>query len=201
MKKNIRNEESFIFAIYNERHNVNELLLALPFILVIFYSIIGVPIIRVMCDIQLVFLPLLLLGPIICVLAFYLIRKKIIINKFIKVKDISGKVEVTYIQSENLEKTANGKVFVFEYSEYMKVILYNWLLSLNVLKNGKLKMNKVIYDDYAPVRLAVCESDLDIPEEAKERYEKETRNLILLADMVNGKVVNQKLYSGIAKNS
>lgn len=201
MKKNIRNEESFIFAIYNERHNVNELLLALPFILVIFYSIIGVPIIRVMCDIQLVFLPLLLFGPIICVLAFYLIRKKIIINKFIKVKDISGKVEETYIQSENLEKTANGKVFVFEYSEYMKVILYNWLLSLNVLKNGKLKMNKVIYDDYAPVCLAVCESDLDIPEEAKERYEKETRKLILLAYMVNGKVVNQKLYSGIAKNS
>lgn len=191
MKKDVRREESFIFAIYNKRHNVNEILLILPFILALAFAIIGAPIIVGLCDISWSWLPLLMFGPLICVIVFYGIRKKMIMNDFIKVNDVSDKVEIAEIQSGAFEDAAEGKVFMFGYSEYMKTVLYNWFDSLNVIGDGKLKMYKVFYDNNAPVYLAVCEAELNIPEESRSEYEKETRNCLLLSDMMNGKVVGR----------
>lgn len=56
MKKDVREEESFIFAIYIKRHNVNEVLLAVPLIFVIFFLMIGIPIIMVLCELPIVWL-------------------------------------------------------------------------------------------------------------------------------------------------
>lgn len=52
MKKNVRREESFIFAIYNNRHNVNEIPLILPSILALAFAIIGALIIVGLCDMK-----------------------------------------------------------------------------------------------------------------------------------------------------
>ena len=195
MKKDVRERESFIFAIYNKRHDVNEILLAVPLIFVIFFLMIGVPIIMVLCELPLVWLPVLIFGPILCVTAFYFIRKKIIMNGFVKIRDISDRVELISVQSDEFENSASGKVFMFGYSEYMEVVLYNWFLSLNVIGNGKLRIYKVFYDNCASTYLAVREDELNIPEASREEYEKETRMCLLLSDMENGKVVNVKLYA------
>ena len=61
-------------------------------------------------------------------------------------------------------------------------------------------MYKVFIDNHAPEYLAVCESELSIPEISKEQYDNETSYAIQLADMVHGKVVNQKLYERITKS-
>lgn len=195
MKKITKNEESFVFAIHNKRHDTNEILLALPFILALGFAIIGAPIIYALCDLALLWLPVLIAGPFVCFLIFYFIRKKIVFNGFFKVWDVSDKVELTEIQSDALEAADSGKVFMFPYSESMKVILYNWFCSMNVTKEGKLKMYKVFYDNYAPVYLAVCEKDLNISDEDRQNFAKETVNCLRLSDMINGKVVNTKLYS------
>lgn len=196
MKKDIRYEESFIFAIYNKRHRTSEIVLILPFILALAFLMIGVPVITVLCDLSVLSSFLLFLGPIICVLAFYSIRKKIIINNFIKVKDIGGRTEMTAVPYEELEK-ADGGVLMFGYSEYMKTVVYNWLLSLNVIGDGKLKMYKVICDDHAPVYLAIRETELIIPEESEERYASESVSCLHLSDMMRGKAVNVKVISRI----
>lgn len=205
MKKDVHEEESFIFAIYNKRHNVNEVLLAVPLIFAIFFLMIGVPIIMVLCELLLVWIPVLIFGPILGVTAFYFIRKKIIMNGFVKIRDISDKVDLISVQSDEFESSASGKVFMFGYSEHMEVILYNWFLSLNVIGDGKLRMYKVFYDNCAATYLSVREDELNIPEAFREEYEKETGICLLLSDMENGKVVNVKLYgrlisSGVARS-
>lgn len=201
MKKDVRREESFIFAIYNKRHRVNEIVLILPFALALLFSLIGAPIIMVYRNLSVPLSMLLFVGPIIIVLFFYLVRKKIIINNFVKIKDTSDRIELTEIRSDVFEAAVIGKVFMFPYSEYMETILYNWFSSMNVLGAGKLKMHKVFYDNYAPVYLAVCEADLNIPEEYKDNYEKETGTCLILSDMLHGKTVNEKIYSRLSHNT
>lgn len=200
MKKDTRREESFIFAIYNMRHNVNEILLILPFVPVLLFSIIGAPIITVLCDISLLWLPLLIVGPIFCVLCFYFLRKKLIMNHFVKIRDISDRVELSVVSASDFEAEVSGKVFMFAYSEYMEVVLYNWLLSLNVIGEGKLKLYKVLYEKNALVYLAVCEDELNIPEQSGENYAKETASCLLLSDMLRGKAVNTRLSARLSQN-
>lgn len=199
MRKDVRQEESLIFNIYNNRHQTNEIVTALPFILALAFSIIGAPIILAAFDLPFFMYPVLILGPIFLVLIFYLIRKKIIFDGFLKIRDISDRVELTDIQSHVFEAEVKGKVFMFPFSEYMEVILYNWFYSLNVIQGEKLKMYKVFYDNYAPTYLAVCEADIFISEESKEKYEKETCKCLLLSDMMNGKAVNVKIYERVKK--
>lgn len=199
MKNNNRQEESFILAIHSKRHNINEMVLVLPFILVILFAIIGAPIIIALCELSVLKGLLLILGPIICVLLFYIIRKRIIINNFIKVKDTSDRIELSVTQSDEFEAGVDGRVFMFGYSEYMEKVLYNWFSSLNVIGSDKLKMHKVIYNNGAPVYLAVCEAELNIPEESKDKFEAETATCLLLSDMENGKVVNVKLCARLSQ--
>ena len=197
MKKDVRREESFIFTIYNKRNKVNEIAVLIPFILALAFSLLGAPVIIVKYNVPPLLIPLPVIGPILCVLIFYLIRKKIIINRFIKIRDVGGRVELTDVQSDDFEAAADGNVFMFGYSEYMVTVLYNWLHSLNVTGPGKLKMYKVFYDYAAPVYLAVCEKDLCIPEEVRKNYEKETAVCLHLSDMVHGKAVNMKIMERI----
>lgn len=198
MKKNVRKEESFILAIYNMRHNVNEVVLALPVIIVIFILLIGAPIIIVLCELTFISGLFLCLGPILAALIFYTVRKKIIMNSFIRIKDVKDCVDFKEIRPDELETFDKSKVLMFGYSEYMKVVLYNWFMGLNVIGSGKLKMYKVFYDNYALSYLAVSETDLLISEEDKVNYEKETTNIVRLSDMLDGKIVNVKLYSRLS---
>lgn len=62
-------------------------------------------------------------------------------------------------------------------------------------------MAKVTYESIDVAYLAVCESDLDIPEGSVENYKKETFNNVRLSDMVDGRVVNQKLYERLSKRT
>lgn len=191
--------EHFITRIYFTRYDTNEVLFAIPLIVAILFSIIGAPIIIVLCELSLLWSLILIFAPVGCTLFLYFARKWIVIKSFTKIKDVSDRIEVTDMKSDDFEAMVSGKVFMLEYSEYMKVILYNWFFSLNVTRDGKLKMYKVTYDDAALVYLGVCESDLDISEEAKAEYEKETFPCIQLSDMENGKVVNVLLYARLAK--
>lgn len=200
VKKDVRREESLIFAIYNKRHNTNEIVLALPFILVLLFVIIGVPILVAVCNLSYRWIPLLIFGPLLCVTAFYGIRKKIIIDGFIRIKDISDRVEIAETQADDLKASAEGRVLLFAYSEYMKTILYNWFSSLNVIGNGKLKLYHVFYDNYTLAYLAICEAELHIPEESRENYEKETRMCLQMSDTLHGKIVNEKLYARVTGN-
>lgn len=199
MKRDVRREESFIFAIYNIRNNTNEILLILPFILVLAFVLVGVPVIMVLCELSLILLPVLILGPVLCVSIFYIVRKKIIMSNFVRIRDVSDRIDLTEVCSDTFETAVDGRVFMFGYSEYMQTVLYNWLLSLNVTGDKKLKMYKVFYDNRALVYLAIAEAELNIPEQCRAEYERETRNCLQLSDMMRGKAVDVKVCSRLTK--
>ncbi len=200
MKKNVRNEESFICAIHNKRHNTNEVLLLLPLVLSIFYTLIGAPIILVLCSVPGYAIPLVVICPLLFSTLFLVIRKRIVINSFIKTKDVSDKVEIIKAYSDDFGNDTNERTFVFEDSEYMVTILYNWFNYLHAIGTEKLKIYRIIYDDYKPSLLAVCKDDLIITDENRDSFEKETEHCILLSDIVNGHIVRDKLYSRITKS-
>ncbi len=195
MKTNTRTEESFIFAIHNKRHKVNEIALALPAIIGIFFAIIGAPILGVLLDLSAWWIIGLIIGPLAVVVLFYTIRKEVIRSNFVKVKDVSDLTEVAEIAPSELEAMTGSEIFMFAYSEYMKVVLYNWFCSLHAVGDGKLKMYKVVYGNPVRAYLAIREADLTIPAEALENYKSETFTSIRLSDMEDGRVVNQKLYA------
>lgn len=90
-------------------------------------------------------------------------------------------------------------VFVFRYSEYMKKVLLNWLMSLSALKDDRLRMYKVYWNNGGSANLAIRQNDLVVSEQKRNQYENETRHLVRLEDMENGKVVNAKLISRIMR--
>lgn len=198
VKKDVRQEEALIFAIHNKRHNTNEIILVIPFILALLFAIIGVPVIVAVFELSYLWILPLIFGPLLCVTVFYGIRKKIIIDGFLRIKDIGDRVETAEVQTNDLKASNEGRIFLFAYSEYMKTILYNWFFGLNVIGDGKLKMYKVFYDNYAPVYLAICEAELTIPVESRESFEEETRMCLQLSDTLRGRIVNEKLYARAA---
>lgn len=121
-----------------------------------------------------------------------------IINRFNKVKD-KEKIDIEELHGDEPEVWKEETVFLFPYSEYMETVLYNWLKSLSILKDDKLKMYKLFLDHQKSVYLAICEKDLMISEENRHQYESETCTLIRLEDMCNGRVVNAKLISRILR--
>ncbi len=200
MKKDVRYEEQFIFSIDRMRRHVNDFVMIIPFVLAILFTIIGAPIIIVLCNIPIWACPILIIVPIPLVALIFLIRKRIIINRFLSVTDVSNKVDLTDIQSTDLEALADDEIFMFKCSDYMVKVLYNWLYSMGVIKDTKLHLYKVFYDNHAPQYLAIRKADLTIPAEVMDRFNEETFMCLHLSDMTpNGKSVNVKVYERVTK--
>lgn len=200
MKKDVWCEEQFIFSIDRMRRHVNDLVMIIPFVLAILFTIIGAPIIIVLCNVPIWACPILIIVPIPLVALIFLIRKRIIINRFLSVTDVSNKVDLTDIQSTDLEALADDEIFMFRCSDYMVEILYNWLYSMGVIKDTKLHLYKVFYDNHAPQYLAIRKADLTIPAEAMDRFNEETFMCLRLSDMTpNGRSVNVKVYERVTK--
>lgn len=199
MKQEITDEKSFVYSVYKVRHHSKDIFIALPIIIAIFFPCLVAPFIIAFCEPPVIVDFLLIVGPILLACLYYAIRKTVVMKWFYKVKDINGRVDITEIPYHTFEASDPGKVYMFSASENMDKILYNWLLGLNVLPNDRLKIYKVFIDNYAPIYYGIRETDLNITEESRINYEKETKNLLLLSDMENGKVVNVKLYSRISQ--
>ena len=187
-------ENNFIMGIYRKRHKLYEPLVLIPVIAIVFLPIVGIPIFVVL-DFHFFLSVLLFMAPIPLVCGILLIIKNIKIKSFIKVKDINGKVDIAELHGGELETLKDETVFIFPYSEYMEKILYNWFKSLSALKDDRLRMYKVFFDNKESANLAIRENDLFISEANRNQYESETWCLIQLKDMDNGKVVNVKLVS------
>ena len=104
-------------------------------------------------------------------------------------------MDIVELHGEEPETLKDETVFIFPYSEYMEKILYNWFKSLSALKDDRLRMYKVFFDNKESANLAIREKDLFISEANRNQYESETWCLIQLKDMEHGKVVNVKLVS------
>lgn len=193
MKKNVRYEESFIFSIDRKRRHVNEMVVCITFILAFAWALIGAPIIIVLCDVPVWSYPIQFVGPIVLATLILVIRKRIIMTRFIRIDDVRDRVDLTEIQSSELETIANGKVFMFASTDYMVKVLYNWLYTMGVVGDDKLKMYKVFFDNHAPIYLAIREADLVIPADVVDRFKEETAMCLQLSDMVGGKAVDIKV--------
>ena len=196
MTKLSKNESSLIFSIYNTRHNVNEVLLILPWLIAVAFTLIGAPIIAVLCDLPILWNIALFLGPLILATAFLFLRKKIIFTRFLKEKNIENKVEISACTSDMYAANDGDRVLVFENSENMPLILYNWFNGLGVLKGEVLKLCRLLYDNRAVNYIAVSLDDLKISEEISNEFEKETAKRIRLSDIDEmGRIVNVSVYS------
>lgn len=191
-KKNVRYEESFIFSVDKMRRHVNEVVLAIPFILAFAWMILGAPLVVGLCEVPVWTYPLLLVCPPGIVILIFYVRKRIILTHFLRVRDVKDRVELTDMQSPDLETFVEEKVFMFVFSDYMVEVLYNWLYSLGVIPDGKLKMYKVYYDNHAPLSLAIREADLTISDDVSDRYKAETRLCLLASDLIKGKTVDMR---------
>lgn len=183
MKKLSKNEASLIFSIHSIRHNTNEKLLALPLLLAFAFTLIGAPIITVLCDLPLGWDITLFLGPIVLATLALLIRKKLIFDHFLRVKDIDDKVTIELCPSSMFESKDTDSVLMFENSENMPLIVYNWFDTLGVLKDQTLHMGRMIYDNHVNSYLAVDINDLLISEENSAEFNAETAHCIRLSDV------------------
>lgn len=93
------------------------------------------------------------------------IRKLVIVKSFITEKDVGDKVEI---------ESVSGTEFAAK------------------VGNNRLKMYRVYYDKPNLVYLGIAESDLNIPEEKRDKYVRETWNWIHFSDLWNGKAINMK---------
>lgn len=197
MKKN-EYENDFIMCIYRGRHKAYEPFVVIMVLVMIFFPLIGIPAF-VLFEVSYRVGVALSVGviPLVCVVLF--IIKNIIIKRFVKIKNINEKIDIVELHEDELEQFKDETVFVFQYSEYMKKVLYNWLKSLSALKDDRLRMYKVYWNNGGSADLAICQNDLVVSEEKRNQYENETRHLVRLEDMENGKVVNVKLISRIMR--
>ena len=186
MKKDVCYEETFILSIDRKRRHVNEMVLCIPLILVFAWALIGAPIIIGLCDVPVWSYPIQFVGPIVLATLILIIRKRIIITRFIRIDDVRDRVDLTEIQSSELETIADGKVFMFASTDYMVKVLYNWLYTMGAVGDDKLKIYKVFFDNYAPVYLAIREADLVIPADVVDRFKEETAMCLQFSDMVGG---------------
>ncbi len=202
MKKDVQYEENFIFTIDRHRRHVKEIFLWGPLTLALLYFLIGAPVIIALCDVPVWSYPILPSGPLAVVSLVLFIRKRIIMTHFIKIKDISDKVELIELQLSDFEKYKDEEIFMFKNSDYMMKILYNWLYSIGIKGDGKLKIYKVFIDNYAPTYLSIRESDLIIPPESMEMFKQESRKMLHYSDLSpQGKAVNVNVYERVTRKS
>lgn len=191
-------EISFIFSIYNLRHNTNEILLILPWVIGLFFSLLGVPFIAVFCNLSPVWDIVLFIGPILVPTIILFIRRRIIIDHFLIEKNVEGKVEIVHCASHMYVANDPERVLMFGDSENMLVLIYNWLNSLGVLMDGKLKIYRILYDRRAIKYIAVDMDDLQIPRAVLENFEKETANNVRFSDIdEEGRIVNIRYYARV----
>ncbi len=197
-----------ILSIYRGRHKSNDKVILIPFLSGLFFTLIVAPILFVVLDWSYILRLAIVIIPMPLIIGILLLRKKIIVNNFLKVKEVNDRVEMVELSSDEIEAFQSEKVFMFVYSEYMVKFVYNWFLDLSVIKGDRVRMYKIRYEpginqfgiyDQGKTFLGIRESDLSITDENREKYEKETKFSILLSDMVSGQVVNVKLYSRITK--
>lgn len=200
MAKLSSNESSFVFSIYKTHHKANDLIIILLIVPALAFTIIGAPIITALCNLPLGWNIALFIGPVPLVTIILLIRKKIILDNFLKEKNIEGKVEISNCASNMFTVNDGERVFMFADSENMPVVIYNWFNGFDVIKGGCLKMTRILYDNYAPKYLAVDMDDLQITEENSDVFKKETAQNLRFSDVnEQGRVVNVNLYSRVTK--
>lgn len=198
MAKLSSNESSFVFSIYRTHHKANDLIIILLIVPALAFTIIGAPIITALCNLPLVWNIALFIGPVPLATLILLIRKKIILDKFLREKNIEGKVEISDCASNMFTVNDGERVLMFGESENMPAIIYNWFNSLGVIKGDCLKMTRILYDNYAPKYLAVDMDDLQITEENAAAFKKETAQNLRFSDVnEQGRVVNVRLYSRV----
>lgn len=208
MKSDNKHVNQMILSIYRGRHKSNDKVILIPFLSGLFFTLIVAPILFVVLDWSYILRLAIVIIPMPLIIGILLLRKKIIVNNFLKVKEVNDRVEMVELSSDEIEAFQSEKVFMFVYSEYMVKFVYNWFLDLSVIKGDRVRMYKIRYEpginqfgiyDQGKTFLGIRESDLSITDENREKYEKETKFSILLSDMVSGQVVNVKLYSRITK--
>lgn len=212
--QNHKDENSFIMAIYGKRHKSNDWVIAVPFILALTITLIGAPILCVL-DVPVAVKVLAFACPLPIVITALLIRKIIIINDFVKIKDTSSYVNLIDAQStefrqgmefrstdmrgfEPSEQTED-RIFMFGYSEYMVKVVYNWFASIGVIPRGPepFTMYKITYSPSGITYLGVKEADLAFSDANRKQYETETEHCTLMEDIVDGKIVNARVISRI----
>lgn len=176
-------EASFVFSIHRLRHNTNEILLILPWVLGLFFSLLGVPFIAVFCNLPFGWAAVLFLVPLLVPTLILLIRRRIIINHFLIETNVEDKIEIKQCASNMYAVDDPDRVFMFGYSENMPVIIYNWFESLGVLMDSRLKITRVSYNKRSINYIAVDMDDLRVSKENIERFENETANSIRFSDI------------------
>lgn len=198
MEKLSSNEASSVFSIYNTRHNTKEVLLILPWCVGLLFSLIGVPIISVCCELPLVWDITLFMGLMVLPTLILLLRRKLIFKHFFKETNIEDKVEISYCASELFAVNDADRVFMFPNSTNEPLIIYNWFNGLGILKDGKLKMTALVYDNRASNFLAVDMDDLYISDDVSASFEKETAQSLRFSDVdEHGRIVNVRLYARV----
>lgn len=179
-------------GIYRNRHKYNDAVILVPFIAALIFSLIICPILIVVLELPPLKSVLMVFVPIPLVSIVLYIRKLVIVKSFITEKDVGDKVEIESVSGTEFAAKGDETALMFEYSELMITVVYNWLRDFAKVGNNRLKMYRVYYDKPNLVYLGIAESDLNIPEEKRDKYVRETWNCIHFSDLWNGKVVNMK---------
>lgn len=192
-------EDNFIMGIYRTRHKFNDVIILIPIIASLLYTILIAPILITLCDIPWPKSIYMIVVPFPLVAVILKIRKDIITQRFIKEKDVSKKVEVCDIVCNAMEEWEGEKVLMFAFSEQMVVTLFNWLDGIGAIRDERLVMYKVEYS-YSQIKyIAIRENDLSITDENRGQYELESKDCLRMEDIWKGKAVDTKLVSRIVR--
>lgn len=187
MSKN-KYENDFIMGIYRKRHKHNDIIILIPILAGLIFALIVAPILIAVCDFSLATDILMIVVPLPVICAVMYLRKVVIINKFIKERNVEDKIEIHKISCDDLRKWQDEKVLVFAYSPLMATVIYNWLKNLKVVGSSRVCMYIIEYTFQEINYLGIREKDLDINGENHTRYEYESKDCILLSDIWNGKI-------------
>lgn len=195
MKKN-EYENKFIMSIYRIRHKSNDMVIVIPFIAALLITIIVAPILTVL-EISTVIKVLAFVVPLPLVTGIMLLRKKNIIDNFVKIKEVDDLITMVELDGDNLGNMVNEKVHIFDYSEYMVKIIYNWFKALKAIGDNKITMYKISYAQSGNTFLGLKEADLILSDDNREQYEHETEMDALLEDVIEGRIVQKKIIARV----
>lgn len=171
-------ENNFIMGIYRSRHKYNDLIILIPFIAAFAFPIIIAPILIAVNDIALIPSIAMIVLPIPIVAAFLYIRRNRIVRAFLKETDISDKVEIRDIPINDINEWQGEKYYPFLYSEKMVAAIYNWLNDLSVIEGDRVVLYKTDLLYSGGTYIILREKDLNITDENREQYEKESALLL-----------------------
>lgn len=193
-----KQENDFIMSIYGMRHKYNGVVILIPCIGTLVFSLIAAPVIIAVCDTGLILSILMIVVPLPLVAGILLIRKLIIVKRFIKEKDVADKVIIHKKACNVIDEWKEERVLFFTYSENMVTLIYNWMASLGVIPDNRLTLYQIEYTFPNITYLGIRENELNLTRENREKYIFETKNCITADDIWNGKIAVSRVASRLS---